>query len=66
MTSHVLISSTFVLMKLMEGYFFPRNETVIDFSSFDEGFVWNAFFIIDIKLTFFESLRMIRERKTIN
>lgn len=66
MTSHVLISSTFVLMKFMEGYFSPRNETVIDFSSFDEVFVWNEFFIADIKLIFFESLRMIRERKTIN
>lgn len=53
-------------MKFMEGYFSPRNETVIDFSSFDEVFVWNEFFIADIKLTFFESLRMIRERKTIN
>ena len=53
-------------MKFMEGYFSPRNETVIDFSSFDEVFVWNEFFIADIKLIFFESLRMIRERKTIN
>lgn len=47
-------------------FFSPRNGTGIDFSSFDEGFVWNAFFIVDSKSTFFESLRMTRERKTIN
>ena len=53
MTSHVLISSTFVLMKLVDGHFFPRNGTVNDFSGFDEGFVWNALFTVDIKWTFF-------------